>query len=443
MKTIIETAHGKVKGEKRQEGYIYHSVPYAKTERFTDPKPYNWHDVFDATKKQVNCHQRFEYVDEAAENGFYYREFDYMRDSDYSESPMTMTIITPLEGEKLPVVAYVHGGSFENGCIEDMPFGDSFEYAKRGIILVSIGYRLNVFGLYDTGNYGLKDQVFAIDWLKENISAFGGDGEHIILMGQSAGAMCITDLLNSEVLEGKIKGAVLMSGGGVLPKIAGAATQQENHPFWLKVMEEAGCENEEQLKAVGPKTLWQAWYNVSRNKKYANMHTMQPGVDGKFITETPQAVYKKLEDIDVPLMIGITSQDMLPFMILGMGLKWGVRNAKHNRSKVYGYLYDHTMPGEVYKAYHAADLWFMFGNLKKCWRPLTDVDYQLSKKMIDYNANFIKTLNPNGVGLERWPAIDKGMKKYRYFGDDERVLIGPMAIRKKLFHTMFKDKGPI
>ena len=424
----VETSFGRIKGEQTAEGRIFHSIPFAVTERFESPQPVEPWGEFDATARQINCHQRFEYVDESSEdNNFYYREFDFNRDSRWAETPTCLTIITPDKAEKLPVLVYFHGGSFENGCIDDVPFGSSFEYARRGIILVSCGYRLNVFGLYGSRNYGLQDMEFGINWVRENIEAFGGDPDHIVIMGQSAGAMCLNDLLLDNRLAGTVKGAIMMSGGGLIPDFAGPKPAADSAAFWTEVMKRAGCNSEAELRQIEPQKLWQAWYDNKQSG--APMSAIQPAVDGIIVRDQPKNIVKRNEDLDVPLLIGVTSQDIFPYMILDMMLNMGKRNAKNGRSPVYCYYFDHELPGKVYKAFHAADLWYMFGSFEKSWRPFEQFDVQLKDMMIDYNANFIRNLDPNGKNLPEWQPLTRRGTHLRHFHKNGKTYISPTIAR--------------
>ncbi len=350
-----------------------------------------------------------------------------------------MSFITPLKGDNLPVILYFHGGSFENGCIDDEPFGSCEGYAQRGIILVSAGYRLNVFGLYDSRNYGLQDQCFALKWVRENIADFGGNPDHIVLMGQSAGAMCVQDLLYNPSLNGTIKGAIMLSGAGLIIKAMGPRGPEENHQFWLDVMHAAGCESEEELKKVDAQTLWQSWYDTKQSS--GNFHVTLPSIDGEILRDTPQNIVAANLDLDIPMLVSVTSQDMFPMVIYDWALGVGKRAAKRNRSPVYGAFFDRTLPGNCYKAYHASDLWYQFG-LEKCWRPWEEFDYQLSKMMMDYTANFVKNLNPNGDGLPKWPPITKYNRKFRWFSENSKTLISPLLCRGMMYYSWLIDKGP-
>ncbi|MBO4538026.1 MAG: carboxylesterase family protein [Erysipelotrichaceae bacterium] len=436
----VETRFGRIRGWENEYGREFHSIPYAVTERFEEPREVPFWGEFDATQRQVNCHQRFEYYDEKAEDGFYFREFDYMRFSDWAESPMTLSILTPKQPENCPVVMYFHGGAFENGCIDDEPFGSSHEFTDRGIIQVSVGYRLNVFGLYGSENFGLQDMEYAIHWVRDNIEAFGGDGSHIVLMGQSAGAMGVADLLLDNRLIGLISGAIMMSGAGLVPKFAGPAPREQNQPFWDEVREKCGCKTDDELKKVDARKLWQTWYDCKQASK--SLQVGVPAIDGKIIRDYPHEIARRDEDVNVPLLIGVTSQDMFPFMIFELAYGLALNRSRRKLNPVYGYYFDVTPPGESYKAFHAADLWYMFGNMEKSWRPFTDEDRQISKTMIDYTANFIKTGNPNGEGLKKWPAFTRLRGRFRLFSRTWVTLTTPAFARGKLLRNFLFDRGP-
>ena len=203
----INTKLGKVTGTEENGVRIFRGIPFAITERFEMPKAYPAWEELDATGPEIDCCQFGTY---RKEDSFYSREFRYEQTFVYAESPMTLNIITPAgsakeagatetagtaEGaetpDKLPVLVFIHGGGFETGNVGETPYGLCTEYAKHGIVYVSLGHRLNVFSLYETGNYGLHDMVFGLKWVQEHIADYGGDPDRITIMGQSAGAMSI------------------------------------------------------------------------------------------------------------------------------------------------------------------------------------------------------------------------------------------------------------
>ena len=163
-----------------------------------------------------------------------------------------MNIFTPesaKEGDKLPVLFYIHGGGFTGGCGHEKHF-DGPVWPTKGVIGVTINYRLGPLGFAClpqlkeeagfTGNYGLYDQMTAMKWVKDNIAAFGGDPENITIMGQSAGAMSVQQHCLSPLTDGLFQKAVMSSGAGV-SKMLSAASPEKAYPFWQACMEKAGC----------------------------------------------------------------------------------------------------------------------------------------------------------------------------------------------------------
>ena len=445
-KVTIETGLGRVTGTEENGIRMFRGIPYAVTERFELPKAYPAWDELDATGPETDCFQFRAYHKESiGRYWFYHSEFRYGQDIPdwkFAESPMTLNVITRAEAKKDPVLVFIHGGSFENGNVGEHPYGTSTEYARRGIVYVSLGYRLNVFGLYKSGNYGLHDMVFGLRWIKEHIADFGGDPERITIMGQSAGAMAVMDLLYTQILKDVVKGAVMMSGAGNVPDFAGPYTPEESdEKFWSKVRERAGAATEEEFKALPDQTIFDAWYTTGR--EIGSVRTQQPGIDGTIIPKMPSKIMKEGSYLDVPVIAGVTSQDFMPYLIYDLALSLGKLHAKRGQSPVWGYMFDKTPPGDRFKAYHAADLWYMFGNFDKSWRPFDENDRRLKDEMADYVANFVKTGDPNGTGLRHWPAISKKNSKFRLFDGKGGGLISPAQCRLKEWNSFLLDKGPM
>ena len=442
-KVTIETGLGKVTGTEEKGVRMFRGIPYAITERFELPKPYPAWDHLDATGPEIDCFQFRAYYDESDQ--FYHGEFRKGKkpeDWTFAESPMTLNIITRSEAKNDPVLVFIHGGSFENGCVGEDPYGTSTEYAKRNIVLVSLGYRLNVFGLYKSGNYGLHDMEFGLNWVKQNIADYGGDPERITVMGQSAGAMSVMDLLYTQRLKDIVKGAVMLSGAGAVPDFAGPLTPEESDEiFWSKVRENAGAGSEEEFKAMTDQEIFDAWYKTKH--EIGTVRTQQPGIDGTIIPKLPSKIMREGSYLDVPKMVGVTSQDFMPYLIFDIAEGLGIIHSLHKHSPVWAYMFDRTPPGDYYKAFHAADMWYVFGNMDKSWRPFGKEDYELKDEMIDYIANFVRFGNPNGGGLPYWPSLKLGRRKFRLFGHDTKRHIGPVMGRNKEWKTMVREKGPM
>jgi para-nitrobenzyl esterase len=434
---IFSCPCGEVKGQKSEDAFFFCGIGYAHTKRFEKPELIRkWDGIFDATKTEIDCYQKNSFYKENKE-GFYAKEFRSNREFFYDETPMTLNIVTPSNEGKRPVLLFFHGGAFETGTVGELPYGTCRGYANRDVVFVSAGYRLNVFGLYGGENYILMDQIAAVDWVRENIASFGGNPDNITLIGQSAGAMCIMNLLCSGKLTGKIKQAVMMSGAGVVPKIAAQATKEKMKVFWNKVDEFLNAD----AKTADAKDLWDAWQMARKEDKLLSgfCHS-QPCIDGEVLTMTQKAAVASGTITDIPLMVGVTSQDMLPILLYPMTLKLGVSLAKIKHMPVYGYLFDRTLPGNSYKAFHASDLWYMFGNLEQSWRPFEKTDYELCDEMMDEVAAFCKTGKPKS---KTWLPISKNQKGFRHFDGVDRGLVFPKFCNAKMRESTFKTPGPI
>ncbi len=436
MGEVFDTPCGKIKGSDL-EGYLFfRGIPFAETRRFCDPVTVtHWDGVFDATSGETDCYQLSCFEDEG--DAFYAREFRSERISPrYADSPMTLNIITPDMSGSRPVLLFVHGGSFETGTVGEAPYGSSIEYAKRDVVLISVGYRLNVFGLYGGENYGLLDVLSGLDWVRDNIASFGGDPQNITIMGQSAGAMSVMDLLCSGRLSGRVTHAVMMSGAGVVPALAAPLKKDGVKEFWDKVEREAGGD----AKNADAEVLWRAWKKVkSEDGLFTGFKHTQPCIDGRVMKKSQRDALKDKDVTDVPMMIGITSQDMLPMFIYRMAMGLALSCDSMGHAPVYAYLFDRTLPGNSYRAFHASDLWYMFGNMEKSWRPFEEIDKKLSAVMIDNVAAFCKTGRPADAS---WLPVSKKQKGFRHFDGKSDGLASPKYCRKKMFETMVKDPGP-
>ena len=437
---ILKTSIGTLKGTETENALIFKGIPYAKAERFQKPEMINRlsEEIYDAAKQENDCYQYMSFLDVSED--FYTKEFSSDRQYVFSEDCQQLSITAPKEGNKHPVVIFIHGGGWETGCISDLPY-ETEEYAKRGIVLVSVGYRLNVFSFYECGNYGLLDQRCAIKWVYDHIEEFGGDRNRIILMGQSSGAMSVMDQILSDDLKEIVKGIICMSGGGILPKIGGKPLRKaEASSFWEKVRNSAGVDKDG-VRNADPEVLWKAWHREIQ--KISNSRYSIPAIDGEIICDIPQNILKEKKDLDVPAIFGVTSSDLLGPVLFLMALRYGNRNARLNRSKVYCYFFDRKLPGYPYRAFHASDLWYMFGNLERSQRAFEDKDYQLHQLMMDYIESFVYTLDPNREYLPEWQPICEHNRSFRWLdGKHDGHISAYRALLKEIYYFV-KDKGQV
>ena len=449
MEYIVNTPCGQVKGcAGRVAGTVaYKGIRYATAGRWEYPRQVtSWEGIYDATAYGACSYQprSFYNEEENLKKLFYYNEFRKGETYRYSEDCLFLNIFTPenaKEGDKLPVLIYIHGGGFTGGCGHEKHF-DGPVWPQKGVIGVTLNYRLGPMGFVClpelkaeagvTGNYGLYDQLTAIRWVRDNIAAFGGDPEAMTIMGQSAGAMSVQQHCLSPLSEGLFQRAVMSSGGGV-SKVLSATPAENHYAFWQKAMELAGCESLEQFRALAPEKLFTAW---KATQKQLHSPGCFPCLDGKLVVGTGTELLKAGKQHKIPYMAGTTSEDMMPPILFGMSQKWCARQEVPS----YTWFFDRQLPGDENGAWHSADLWYWFGTLPNCWRPMEQKDYALSEQMTDYLCNFVRKGDPNQTGaLPTWVASDRRQNKAMHFGEGETRMAKPN--RLKLIRTMLTNKA--
>lgn len=226
---IVSTNSGKVKGYLRDGLIEYLGIPYAQPPvgslRFKRARRNSWEGIFDAKEYGPEAVQ----FDEGQFKG--------------SEDCLTVNIQRPEEGENLPVFVYIHGGGYNTGSC-NVPLYNGRTFAKEGIVYVAFQYRLNVLGFYDFSTYpgcegiesncGLSDQILAMNWIHENIAAFGGDPERVTICGESAGGASVVNMLACPGAKGTFQQAISQSG---LPNcVMTHEMARENIDLWMEGM---------------------------------------------------------------------------------------------------------------------------------------------------------------------------------------------------------------
>ena len=429
----------------------YKGIRYATAGRWEYPTPVTrWEGTYQATAYGAACYQPRSFYDEAQvpEKAFYYNEFRRGEHYDYSEDCLFLNVWTPADAgpdAKLPVLFYIHGGGFTGGCGHEKHF-DGPAWPTKGVVAVTINYRLGPLGFAclpelsaeagHTGNYGLYDQLCALQWVHDNIAAFGGDPDRVTLMGQSAGAMSVQQLCLSPLTRGLAAGAVMSSGGGVGEEFA-ATPAPDHYAFWQAVMRRAGCADLAEFRALAPQALFAAW----QQEKAADGGRMRtaPVIDGRLIPRDGMAAARRGDQLPVPYLMGSTSEDIVPPIVHRMAKGWCRLQADQGRPAAYAWFFDRRLPGDGNGAWHSSDLWYWFGTLDHCWRPMTAKDRLLSEQMVQYLTNFARTGDPNGGGLPRWEAVRKGQSRVLRLGEGE-TRMGGVNIAK-LTHTMLTNKA--
>ena len=342
---------------------------------------------------------------------FYYKEFQPEPLPPTSEDCLFLNVWTPASAVghpecKLPVAMWIHGGAYMGGCGDDVAF-DGVPWAERGVIMVTINYRLGMLGFFShpeltaengfggSGNQGIYDQLAALKWIYNNIEAFGGDPKQITIMGQSAGAGSVKTLVASPLAKGLVSKAVIQSGGGLGNFLDGGSSQTPLSTYDERgkaMMDAAGLVNLAKMRAASLDDL---------SKVRSGMGGPHP--DGNLVTMSFDEAAHSNQLLDIPYMIGSNGDDMGD-MREGINAFCALRSLQ-SKQPAYQYYFDRKLPGDDEGAFHSAELWYMFHTLGRSWRPMTEHDYALSDKMMDYWTNFVKYGNPNGKDVDGpWKA---------------------------------------
>ena len=444
MEYIINTPCGAVKGVKaRTEGIIaYKGIRYATAQRFKYPEEVtSWEGVYDATEYGACAYQprSFYNEEEMPKKIFYYNEFRRGEKYEYSEDCLFLNVFTPEQvEEKLPVIIYIHGGGFTGGCGHEKHF-DVPVWPLKKVIGVTLNYRLGPLGFAvlpelkeeagKTGNYGLYDQLTAINWVKHNISSFGGDPDNITIMGQSAGGMSVQQHCLSPLSRGLFHKAVMCSGGGV-HKALTASLPDKNYDYWHMIMEKCGVSSLEEFRSLPVETLFEVW---QEHKGMAMGGGCAPCIDGELVVGAGHEILANGKQHEIPYMIGTTSHDVMPPILYSMAKDW----CEKQNTPSYLWFFNRNLPGDNHGAWHSADLWYWFGTLDNCWRPFNEKDKDLAEEMTTRLCEFAKTANPNAEGYTEW---HNGGKNALTLGDKATEEKKPCAL--KLWVTMFTNKAP-
>jgi para-nitrobenzyl esterase len=355
--------------------------------------------------------------------------------------------------EKRPVLVWIHGGGFNSGS-GDVPVYDGEGLAAQRLVVVTINYRFGLFGFlahpelsaesgkHASGNYGILDAIAALEWVRRNIQAFGGDPGNVTIAGQSAGAFLVHYLVASPLAKGLFHRAVAESGGAFLRSDNLAAAEQAG----AKWASARGASNLAALRGMSPEELAKTPVQT------------RPIIDGYVVPKEVFDIFEAAEQNHVPVLLGWNADEGgIPAKPLNAeafremaakqygdlageflrafpagddeqalasqravgraqtfawpGRTWARLQARAGRQKVFVYHFDRVPPGNEeqlrFGAFHSAEIAYALNTLVRWKRPWEEVDRRLSKQMSGYWVNFARTGDPNGEGLPVWPAYSE------------------------------------
>ena len=478
---IVATASGQVRGAERNGVLRFLGLPFAKAPvgelRWQPPQaPSSWHQVREARTFGPACLQpevpaTSVYNDPPART---------------SEDCLNLNVWTPASARKAPVVVWLHGGSLRIGA-NSLGLYDGTNYAQRGAVFVSVNYRLGPLGWLAheelsaesedgiSGNYGLLDQVAALEWVRDNIEAFGGDPANVTIMGESAGALSATYLMASPRARGLFHKAIVQSTNlRTFPFLDRAAPGMPSaHAIGAAAFAGLGVESLSEARTLDPQDL--------TDRVLAGGFPAQGTVDGKILPRQLIDIFDRGEQAHVALLAGFNSREtvtqraLLPTMtgdaaeyrqrieraygdLAGEFLRlypfedgdealiaagrdgiygWAVERIVRNQTALgldaYLFVFDHCYPAARTRdlcGFHAGELPFTLGNMSAeqlplRWPvPIDPADRRLSDAMIDYWLGFISNGRPDGDGLPHWsPYGDRG--NFMLFDDRPQAASDP------------------
>jgi para-nitrobenzyl esterase len=485
---------------------IFRGIPFAAPPvagfRWKAPQPAaNWTGVRQADKFGPPCLQTNVFGD------------IYFRDSQPSEDCLNLNIWIPAKtaGAKLPVIVWYYGGGFVAGANCE-PRYDGENLAKKGVIIVEPNYRLGVFGFFShpeltkesghnaSGNYGLLDQVAALQWVIKNIVVFGGDPRNITIAGESAGSLSVSGLMASSLSRNLFQkaigesGAFFSSGPGPGIRLRPLADSEQ---AGVKFAESVGANSVAQMRTKPANELLQAAAQNNRGFGFG------PNIDGYFFIRDVLSAYSQGAQSHVPLLAGwnadegkmsvlfnpqkptaksfseqaqsrfgeraaeflklypaatdqeavlsaeaLAGDDFIAFATW----KWIDMQRKTGSAPVYQYRFEQIpavkpgsmigpIPASEAGSRHAGEIEYVFQTLKSQEGvPWTDDDFKVSDAMSSYWVNFAKSGNPNGKGLSTWPGCDSknGFQVMHLLGKDIHASADALRVRYEFLDSQSK-----
>jgi para-nitrobenzyl esterase len=400
--------------------------------------------------------------------------------------------------DRRPVMLWIHPGGYNTGS-GAAPGYDGEALAKKGVVLVTINYRLGVFGFFShpeltkesehhaSGNYALMDQVAALRWVHANIAAFGGDPQRVTVFGDSAGSSSIANLMASPRAKGLFQRAVGESGAWMGLSLTPMRTLADAEQAGVKIADGLNAHSLAELRAKPAEDLLKGGRGGG------------PVIDGWFLPQDGATIFAEGKQNDVPLIIGSNRDEGTFFLQPTTAAKfmertrarygdqadaflklypattdeeasasqlaafrdelafvmrvWARAQTKTGHSKAFLFYFTHQPPPPVGAtirggfgsgATHGSEAQFIFGNLlaPRAW---TDLDHQVSETLSSYWVNFATKGDPNGKGLTKWPAFDdRKSDRPMVLGDQAEVGPPPNRAQLDFFQAVYeKERGSL
>jgi para-nitrobenzyl esterase len=349
-----------------------------------------------------------------------------MHQGEISEDCLYLNVWSPESSGRHPVMFWIHGGGFKSGS-SATALVDGEAMARKGIVVVTINYRVGVLGFlahpelskesaaHVSGNYGLLDQIAALQWVQTNIEAFGGDPARVTVAGQSAGAMSVLILAASPLTKGLFHQAIAQSGN-----IDGSRLLADAETAGAKFMAAKGARTVHEMRAMSVAKLIAPVPQVpGPNGPVLDRWLLQDEHTRDIATLTGWTADEGSAGVNYSKASESQKEYWREQQMLSLFM-WAKQRAAASKTPVYTYFWNHAPPGpmkRLYGAFHSSEMFYMFDNLGKAERPWTPADREIAEKVSNYWANFILTGNPNGTGLPKWPAFDSERPVTMELGD--------------------------
>ena len=468
---VVTISQGALKGTQENGVDRYLNIPYAAAPvgplRWKAPQPAaSWDGERDAGKYGPQCAQ-------AAPPG---PPGAAPEPKNQSEDCLSLNVWAPAGAEgPLPVMVWIHGGGYLFGSGSQPQF-DGTAFARKGVVLVTINYRLGPLGFmahpeltaeadyHSSGNYGILDQIAALKWVQANIAKFGGDPANVTIFGESAGAGSVSILQASPLARGLFAKAIGEStsqfdpDGGLIGRQDRASAEQ----YGVKFAQKLGAANLAELRAL------------PADKILAGSPFFWPTErDGYVLPDLVYNTFAAGKQNDVPTLVGSNSDegatikvewvkraaaDQAAYDRIYGGAKdplrqsatdavqwqmrvWADLQTKTGKSKSWLYWFDQPWPGRKQDgAFHGSEIVYAFQNLGAEDQPWTDADRALSGLVSDYWVNFARTGDPNGEGLPLWPAYDPADPKLMRLSPEPGAITTPRPDAQKFLDAYFDER---